>query len=116
LRAGAAMPCGTLYVGGTLAFAPGTRLPWRYSAEAADLYTAAASVFPTNGTLQLAPLAGGLKPPAWRPLVIAQTPINGPADLSGWVIEGAPKAELLYSADRTAIYFSAPRGTLLLLN
>ncbi|MDD4442853.1 MAG: PA14 domain-containing protein [Kiritimatiellae bacterium] len=116
LRAGAAMSCGTLDVGGTLAFAPGTRLPWRYSAEAADLYTAAASVFPTNGTLQLAPLAGGLKPPAWRPLVIAQTPINGPADLSGWVIEGAPKAELLYSADRTAIYFSAPRGTLLLLN
>ena len=116
LRVGDVASCGTLDVGGTLTFAPGTRLPWRHTADAADLYTAAAAVFPTNGTLQLMPLVSGIKPPAWRPIVIAQTPIEGPDDLSGWVIEGASsQATLLYNTDRTVIYLSGPKGMLFIL-
>ena len=116
LRAGAATEPDTLAIGGDLTFAPGTILPWRHTATAADLYAVAGTVtFPTNGVLRLIPSPAGLAAPARRPLIVSQFPINGPDDLTGWVIEGAKNASLRYSADRTEIHFACQRGTMLLL-
>ena len=115
-RAGSERECGTLAIGGDLILAPGTILPWRYSSAAADHYAVAGiATFPAEGVLRLTPLSTGLPAPARRPVVTSLHPIDGPADLTGWIIDGDERATLRYNADRTEIYFSSPRGTLLLL-
>jgi len=116
LHAGTANACGTLHVGGALTLGPGVHLAYRYSASGADTVTVdGALTFPTNGVLQVSSLTPGLKPPAKDAVFVSSSAINGPDDLSGWTIEGADNATLKYSADRKTIFFSSPRGSILIL-
>jgi len=117
LQAGTAAACGTLAVGGDLTLAPGACIDWRYAAGRAcdTLSVAGVANVPTNGLVQVASLTPGLMPPAKGLLLASPVAINGPDDLSGWIIEGAENASLRYSDDRTKIYFFTPRGTLFTL-
>jgi hypothetical protein len=56
-----------------------------------------------------------LMPPDKGTVFTSTQPIEGPDDLTGWTVEGATISSLIYSADRTTIYFSRPSGTLLMI-
>ncbi len=116
LMAGTVSACGTLQTGGNLALAPGARLAWRFDTAASDAFTVNGLLtFPTNGVVQASALTGGAHAPAKAVLFSSAQVINGPADLAGWTVEGVAKASLKYSGDRKTIYFSAPRGTLIVV-
>ena len=115
LMAGTASACGTLQVAGDLALADGVRPMFRFSPGGCDAFTVGGLLtFPTNGVLLAESLAGATAP-AKAALFTASQPISGPADLSGWTVEGAKNCSLAYSDDRTVIYFRCPRGTLILV-
>ncbi|MCL1920485.1 MAG: hypothetical protein FWG50_05320 [Kiritimatiellaeota bacterium] len=116
LHAGTAAACGTLAIGGLLTLEDGARLDWRYGAKpAADTTTVGGLTFPETGTLHVAPLVPGATPPARHAVFDSATPINGPANLSGWEIDGIRGAKLGYNAARTQILFHSARGTVILL-
>jgi len=116
VRAGTASACGTLTVGGDLILKPGARPVWRYAAGAADAITVDGKLtFPTNGTLTVATLTSGLRPPDVAPVFTSAQTIDGPVDLSGWNVEGVDNARLLYSADRRVVRFYVPSGMIILI-
>lgn len=116
LRAGTATACGTLMVGGNLTLAAGAQPRWRYAAAGADLVSVGGRLlFPTNGTLTVQALTAGVKPPKIAPVFVSAQTIQGPADLSGWSVEGVDDARLLYNANRTVIRFYIPSGTTVLI-
>ncbi len=118
LQGGTVAACGSLAVGGDLTLLPGVRLAWRYAAGGSnDTVTVGGLLtFPTNGTVQVSALTTDLMPPAKALFFASPQPVNGPADLTGWTVEGVQNASLRYSDDRTKIYFFTPRGTLILLH
>ena len=116
LYAGTTNACGTLHVGGALTLAEGVQLVYRYSASGADTVTVdGVLTFPTNGVLYVSSLTAGLTPPAKDALFVSTQAIAGPADLTGWTVEGATNSSLRYSDDRKTIYFARPCGVLVLL-
>ena len=116
IQAGTASACGTLQTGGSLALAPGARVAWRFDTAASDSITVNGLLtFPTNGTVQASALTAGAHAPGKALLFSSTQTINGPADLTGWTVVGVNKASLAYSADRTKIFFRAPRGTLIVV-
>lgn len=116
LQAGTASACGTLQVGGDLTLSPGARPLFRFDAGAADAFTVGGLLtFPSNGVLQASALTPGVKPPAKTALFTASVAIDGPASLTGWIVEGVENCSLAYSNDRTIIYLRNPRGTMILI-
>jgi len=117
LMAGTAAACGTLAVGGDLTLAPGALPVFRFdAADVHDTFTVAGRLtFPTNGTLRVSALTTGVSAPAKALFIGTEQTINGPADLTGWTVEGVENCLLRYSDDRTEIYFYHPCGTLIML-
>ena len=116
LMAGTATQCGSLQIEGNLTLAQGTRLAWRYDVAASDTFIVADLLtFPTNGVVQATTLTPGLSAPAKTLLFSSAQTINGPEDLTDWVVEGVENGCLRYNPDRTKIYFFTPRGTILML-
>ncbi len=116
IRAGLASACGTLAIGGDLILEPGALPAWRYASGAADTITVGGRlIFPTNGTLAVATLTPGLRPPDIAPVFVSSQTIDGPADLNGWTVEGVDNARLLYSADRRVVRFYVPSGMIILI-
>ena len=117
LMAGTAAACGTLQIGGSLALAPGARLAYRFGpADSNDTVTVGGLLtFPTNGVVLASALAGGVTPPAKDVFLTSPLAIAGPADLTGWTVEGVDNCSLVYSADRKTIFLTSPRGTMILL-
>jgi len=116
LQAGTASACGSLQIGGSLTLALGTRLAWRFDVAAADTITVAGLLtFPTNGVVQASALSSGVFAPAKTVLFASQQAINGPDTLTGWTVTGVKKATLAYSDDRTKIYLTCSRGTMILI-
>ena len=102
------------HIGGSLTLAQDARLAYRFAAGGNDTVTVDGLLtFPTNGVLHVSSLTAGLTPPAKDALFVSQQAISGPADLTGWTVEGVNKASLKYSADLKTIYFSCPNGTLI---
>jgi len=118
LMAGTASACGTLQVGGGLTLAQGTLLAYRFGlANSNDTVTVGGMLtFPTNGVVQASALGAGATAPAKDVFFSSTQTISGPADLVGWTVVGAGKASLKYSGDRKTIYFTSPRGTLLIVH
>ncbi|MCL1919526.1 MAG: PA14 domain-containing protein [Kiritimatiellaeota bacterium] len=116
LHAGTPAACGLLTVGGRLTLEDDARLDWRYGAKpAADTFAVGALTLPAEGTFHTAPLAPGATPPAKHVVFDSATPINGPADLSGWDITDIKGAKLEYNTARTQILFRSSRGTIIML-
>jgi autotransporter-associated beta strand protein len=115
LMAGTASSCGTLQIGGSLTLAQGVRLAYRFGqANSNDTVTVGGLLtFPTNGVVQASPLGVNAKAPGKDVFFSSTQIITGPADLSGWTVQGVTKASLKYSTDRKTIYFFSPRGMLL---
>jgi autotransporter-associated beta strand protein len=113
IQAGTASACGTLWTDASLALAPGARIAWRYDTAASDSFVVNGLTFPTNGTVQASTLTFGARAPGNATLFTSTQAINGPADLTGWTVVGVTNASLVYSADRTKIFFRSPHGTLI---
>jgi len=116
LQAGTANTCGILATSGDLLITDGAQVRWRYASTAsADTFTIGGLLtLPETGTIYAQAL-NATKPPAKWPLFSSLIPIDGPATLAGWTLDGHPKAKLGYSADKTTIYVLDPRGTVLLI-
>ena len=117
LHAGTPEACGTLQIGGSLTLEPGALLAYRFGAANGNDTVAVSGplTLPPNGVIQAVALAEGVRAPAKDVFFSSPQAINGPADLSGWTVEGVKNASLKYSGDRTIIYFTCPNGTLLRL-
>ena len=116
IQAGTESACGTLEIGDGLMIVPGALPLWRYDTGASDsIVVNGPLTFPTNGVLQVETLTPALMPPAKGTVFSSTQSIIGPDDLTGWTVEGATNSTLIYSEDRTIIYFSRPSGTLILI-
>ena len=105
------------HIGGNLTVAEGASLKWRYASPSqADTITLGGTLtLPASGVVYAAPAAAGVKSPTKWSLILTTTQVIGPADLSGWVIDGLPRAKLVYGNNGTGVFVSEPRGTVLLL-
>jgi len=117
LMAGTTSNCGTLDIGGALTIEQGARLAYRFDiAGSNDTINVSGEItFPSNGVVQVSALTEGATAPAKDIFLSSTESIIGPADLSGWSVEGINNSSLQYSNDRTKIYFSRPSGTLLMI-
>lgn len=115
LMAGTPQACGTLEVGGALTVASGAQLAYRYGAAGSNDTVTVGGVlsFPASGVVHVSALGTGVHAPAKDVFFASAQVIDGPAELSGWTVEGVNQARLTYSADRKTVYFSCPTGTLL---
>lgn len=114
LAAGTPAAHGVLHVGTDLALAPGAKPLWRFSAAARDAFTVGGRLtFPAAGVLYAQAFTPGTRPPAKVPLFTSAQVIDGPAELTGWTVDGLENARLVYSADLKTIYFSYPSGTVI---
>jgi fibronectin-binding autotransporter adhesin len=118
LMAGTSAACGTLAVGGDLTLAPGALLAFRFDAgKVNDTVTVAGTLtFPTDGVVQASALTAGTATPAKALFFASSQVINGPAELTGWTVDGVDNCTLRYSDDRTKIYVFNPRGSLITLH
>ena len=81
-------------------------------------YTVALGVLfklPEMGTLDIAPIAPGAKLGGKYVLFDSATLIDGPADFSGWTINGLKGAQLSYNSAKTQVVLRTSRGTMLIL-
>lgn len=114
LAAGTPAAHGVLHVGADLALAPGAKPLWRFSAAERDAFTVGGRlILPATGVLYAQALTPGTRPPAKAPLFTSAQVIDGPAELTGWTVDGLENARLVYSADLKTIYFSYPSGTVI---
>lgn len=114
LAAGTPAAHGVLHVGADLALALGAKPLWRFSAAERDAFTVGGKlILPATGVLYAQALTPGTRPPAKAPLFTSAQVIDGPAELTGWTVDGLENARLVYSADLKTIYFSYPSGTVI---
>jgi autotransporter-associated beta strand protein len=118
LQGGTMDACGVLTIGGNLTLAEGAKVKFRFAT------TSLADAFVVNGVLTLPqdgvvfaePIKAGAKSPVkWLLFSSPNAEIKGPANLSGWVIDGIPTAKLSYGIGNRTIYLDDPRGTVLLV-
>jgi len=116
LHAGTASACGTLNISGYLNIEDGANVEWRYASKSeADTFIVGGLTIPNEGTLYTAPIVPKATSPGKHILFTSATTINGPADFTGWTIEGIKGAQLAYGANNTQVVLHASRGTVLIL-
>ncbi|MCL2104138.1 MAG: PA14 domain-containing protein, partial [Kiritimatiellaeota bacterium] len=117
IQGGTADACGTLTTGGDLVIEEGVNIKYRYaSSSVADTFIVnGVLTLPNDGVVYTQPFTVGARPPAKWLLFDSPNAINGPADLSGWVVDGIPSAKLTYGPGKTRVYLNAPSGTMLMI-
>ncbi|MCL2104951.1 MAG: PA14 domain-containing protein, partial [Kiritimatiellaeota bacterium] len=117
IQAGEAGVCGTLTIGGDLFLAESANIAFRYGSTAsADTFLVGGVLtLPQNGVIYSAPLVPGTPPPSRWTLFATAGIINGPPDLSGWTIDGLPRAKLTYSANKKRVDIITSEGTILMI-
>ena len=116
IRAGTASACGTLAVGGDLTLEPGAMPIWYFDSDENDLITVDGLLtIPAAGVLHVESITGGTKPPNKATVFSSTQPIEGPADLSGWTVQGATVSSISYSIDHKKILFIRSSGTIILV-